>query len=171
MPVLLALPASFFEVPNVPYLLASFVHLIGLVVWMGGIVALGAIAAPTLFRRLPPSEAGALFGPMLQVFEKISLGAAVATVAGAIARGIIGHQNPNAWVLARDVALFGMVVFLLVSNFSVHPAVRKLQTENPGIGSLPESDPLRARFQRLHRISERLMKGQLLLGLVVLLFS
>ncbi|HVO30801.1 MAG TPA: DUF4149 domain-containing protein, partial [bacterium] len=131
----------------------------------------GAIAAPTLFRRLPRSEAGALFGPMLAVFEKVSLGAMLATVAGAVAKSVIGGQNPNAWILARDASLFAMVVLLLASNFLVHPAVRKLQEATPGVGSLPDSDPKRVEFTRLHKLSERMMSAQLLFGLVVLLFA
>lgn len=167
----IALPPQFFEIPNIPYLIASFLHLLGLVVWLGGIVALGAIAAPTLFRRLPRAEAGALFGPMLAIFEKVSLGAMVATVAGAIGKSVIGGQNPNAWVFARDAALVLMVVLLLASNFWVHPAVRRLQEATPGVGSLPDTDPKRVEFTRLHKLSERMMSAQLFLGLVVLLFA
>jgi hypothetical protein len=159
------------DLPNVPFLLASFVHLVGLCVWLGGIVALGAIAAPVLFRTLPRTEAGALFGPMLRVFEKVSLVAMVLTVAGAVAKAILGGQNPNLWVLMRDVSLAGMVGLLLAANFAVHPAIRRLQAATPGIGALPESDPVRQRFQRMHKLSERMMSGQLLLGLVVLLFA
>ena len=165
------MPPGFLDLPNLPYLLASFVHLLGLAVWLGGIVALGAIAAPVLFRRLPRTEAGALFGPMLRVFEKVSLGAAIATVAGAIAKGMIGGQNANVWILIRDIALGLMVLLLLAANFSVHPAIRRLQEATPGIGALPDSDPARMRFQKMHKLSERMMSAQLFLGLVVLLFA
>ncbi len=165
------MPSGSYALPNLPYLLASFVHLLGLSVWLGGIVALGAIAAPVLFRRLPRTEAGALFGPMLRVFEKVSLGAAIATVAGAAAKGWLGGQNANVWIVSRDVALGVMVLLLLAANFGVHPAIRRLQEATPGIGALPETDPARARFQRMHKLSERMMSAQLFLGLVVLLFA
>ena len=161
------MPAGFFEIPNLPYLIASFVHLLGLTVWLGGIVALGAIAAPVLFRRMPRKEAGALFGVMLSIFEKVSLGAAVATVLGAFAKGIIGHQNPNVWVISRDLALAVMVALLLAANLWLHPAIRALQ---PGLPEA-EDDPARIRFGRLHKLSERMMSAQLYLGLIVLLFA
>ena len=166
----MTLPDGFFALPNIPYLVASFVHLLGLSVWIGGIVALGAIAAPVLFRRLPRGDAGALFGPMLRVFEKVSLVAAILTVGGAAAKAWIGGQNPNAWVLARFLD-GGMVLLLALANFAVHPAVRRVQEANPGISSLPETDPASVLFQRLHKLSERMMMAQLWLGLIVLLFA
>ena len=165
------MPSGFFAPPNLPYLLFNFLHLFGLVIWMGGIAALGAIAAPVLFRRLPRVEAGALFGPMLRIFEKVSLGAAIATVIGAAGKGWIGGQNANAWILMRDAALLLMVGLLLAANVAIHPAIRRLQSDNPGIGARPEEDPARRKFQKLHRLSERVMSAQLLLGLVVLLFA
>jgi hypothetical protein len=165
------MPNQFFQLPNVAYMLASFVHLAGMAVWVGGIVALGAIAAPTLFRRLPASDAGALFGPMLEVFEKVSTGAAIAAVAGAIAKGWIGEQNANVWMLVRWAALIVMVLLLATANTVVHPRIRALQAKTPGIGALPDSDPERRAFQKLHKLSERLMTGQLVCGLVVLLLA
>lgn len=157
--------------PNIPYMIASFVHLLGLAVWIGGIVALGAIAAPVLFRRLPRPEAGALFGPMLRIFEKVSMGAAILAVAGAAGKAIMGGQNMNAWAVVRFGALGGMVLLLLVANLSLHPAIRRVQDANPGISSLPEEDPARAKFQRLHKLSEKIMMGQLWLGLLALLLA
>lgn len=164
-------PAGFFNVPNIGFLAASFAHSLGMAIWVGGIVALGAIAAPTLFRRLPRPEAGALFSPMLRIFEKVSLGAAVLAVTGAAAKAFIGGQNLNVWALLRYVSLFVMCVLLFAATSLVHPAIRKVQEANPGISALPETDPARARFQMLHKLSERLMMGQLAFGLVVLLFT
>ena len=157
--------------PNIPYMIASFVHLLGLAVWIGGIVALGAIAAPVLFRRLPRPEAGALFGPMLRIFEKVSMGAAIAAVAGAAGKAVIGGQNMNAWAVVRFGALGGMVLLLLVANLSLHPAIRRVQDANPGLSSRPDDDPARVKFQRLHTLSEKIMMGQLWLGLVALLLA
>lgn len=165
------MPPGFFNVPNIPYLIAGFVHALGMAVWLGGIVALGAIAAPTLFRRLPRHEAGALFGPMLRIFEKVSLGAAVFAVAGAAAKAYLGGQNANLFVVIRYVALFGMCASLFMALSLVHPAIRGVQEKHPNVSQLPETDPARTRFQFLHKLSERLMMGQLVLGLVVLFFS
>lgn len=165
------MPAGFFYVPNVPFLLASFAHALGMAIWLGGIMALGAIAAPVLFRRLPRPDAGALFGPMLRVFERVSVVAAALAVVGAAGKAWLGGQNLNLWALLRGGSLAGMCLLLLVANGAVHPAIRALQQAHPRISERPDDDPDRRRFQRLHRISERLMAGQLALGLVVLLFS
>lgn len=165
------MPDGFLAFPNVAYLVAGFVHSLGMTVWIGGIAALGAIAAPVLFRRLPRAEAGALFGPMLRIFERVSVGAAIFAVGGAAAMAWVGGQHANLWVVLRYVALAGMCLLLFAANTLVHPAIRKVQEAHPGISQLPESDPARVRFQMLHKLSERLMMGQLVLGLVVLFFS
>lgn len=165
------MPDGFFNVPNVAFLAARFAHALGMAVWLGGIVALGAIAAPVLFRRLPRPDAGALFGPMLRIFEKVSLGAAVLAVTGAAAMAWLGGQHANLWAVLRYVALAGMCVLLFAAQTLVHPALRKVQEENPRISERPDGDPARARFQSLHVLSERLMTAQLVLGLVVLFFS
>ena len=166
-----ALPHGFFQVPNLPYMVASFVHLLGLTVWLGGIVALGAITAPVLFRRLPRPDAGALFGPMLRIFEKVSFAAAVLAVTGGAAKAWIGGQHLNAWSLARMAALGGMVLLLAWASLGVHPAIRAVQEANPRVSELPADDPARADFGRLHKRSERIMGAQLWLGLVVLFLA
>lgn len=157
--------------PNLGFMAFSFLHLLGLSVWIGGIVALGAIAAPVLFRRLPRPDAGALFGPMLRVFEKVSIGAAIATVAGAAGRAWLGGQNANPWFFARVAVLAGMCFFLIAAVVFVHPAVRAVQEANPRISERPDGDPARAKFQRLHKLSERLMSAQLVLGLGALFLA
>ena len=167
----MTLPHGFFQLPNVAFLIASFLHLLGMAVWVGGIVALGAIAAPVLFRRLPRPDAGALFGPMLQIFEKVSLVAAVLAVIGAVAKGWIGGQNANVWALTRFAALGLMVLLLAYANTMLHPSIRALQAQHDRISERPEADPARTRFQMLHKRSERVMMAQLWLGLVVLLLA
>lgn len=171
IPLMAALPAGFFQLPNLPYMVASFLHLLGLAVWLGGIVALGAIAAPVLFRRLPRPDAGALFGPMLRVFEKVSLGAAALTVAGAAGKAWIGGQHLNVWSAARMTALGAMVLLLAWAALSVHPAIRAVQEANPRVSELPEDAPPRVAFGRLHKRSERIMMAQLWFGLVVLFLA
>ncbi len=166
-----AWPPGFFALPNVPYLLASFVHLAGMAVWLGGIATLGAIVAPVLFRRLPRSEAGAHFAAMVARFERVALWAAVASVVGAAAKAAIGGQNPNLWALLRLASLGTMVALLSIGMLGVHPRLRRLLAERPSIGEASDADPARSEFQRLHRLSERLLSAQVVLGSIVLLLS
>ena len=52
--------------PNWAYLLVTLVYNLSLAIWIGGTVALGALAAPTLFARLESrSKAGEVFGAIL----------------------------------------------------------------------------------------------------------
>jgi uncharacterized membrane protein len=52
--------------PNWSYLTINFLYQLGLALWIGGSVALGALVAPALFKALPRAEAGAIFGPTLR---------------------------------------------------------------------------------------------------------
>ena len=46
--------------PNWLYLLTNFVYHLGLAIWIGGSIALGALVAPALFRMLPRPQAVAV---------------------------------------------------------------------------------------------------------------
>jgi GAF domain-containing protein len=79
--------------------LLRYVAVLALVIWVGGLVALGAIAAPVAFdvtaaRHLPDSRlvAGALFGEMLRRFTLVSYAAGGVLLLTLIARRILGPR-------------------------------------------------------------------------------
>src|SRR5205814_8297629 len=69
--------------PNWLHLFMNGLYHLGLALWIGGAVALGALAAPVLFGALPRQQAGAIFGPTLRRFAKLRLGAVALMIVGA----------------------------------------------------------------------------------------
>jgi hypothetical protein len=74
-----------------------YVSLLTLVVWVGGLVALGAIAAPVTFdviaaRHVPEGRvlAGAIFGGILRQFHYVSYACGVVMPVTLTARAILG---------------------------------------------------------------------------------
>ena len=59
--------------PNWLHLFVNGLYHLGLALWIGGAVALGALAAPVLFGALPRQQAGSIFGPTLRRFAKLRL--------------------------------------------------------------------------------------------------
>src|SRR5215470_6324481 len=57
--------------PNWSYILINALYHLGLALWIGGAIALGALAAPVLFRSLPRQQAGSIFGPTLRRFARL----------------------------------------------------------------------------------------------------
>ena len=73
-----------FSMPNWSYLTINFLYQLGLALWIGGSVALGALVAPALFKALPRDEAGAIFGPTLRRFSRLRVLAVALIIIGAV---------------------------------------------------------------------------------------
>jgi hypothetical protein len=154
-----------------------YAAVIALVVWVGGLVVLGGIAAPSTFevmaaRQVPDGRvlAGAVFGEMLRRFELVSYGAGALLMLTLIARRILGPRPHRfAWraglvaVMLSTTAYGGLVVASRIQKLQRDMAVSP--------SSLPEDDPRRLEFGRLHGLSTALQLVPLLGGLVLLFWE
>jgi hypothetical protein len=156
--------------PNWFYLLVNICYLLALSLWVGGAVALGAFVAPILFRNLPRSEAGALFGPMLRRFARVRLIAIlVAIVAAGVKHFVWETHVVSVWMLLRWLALGLMAASVLYEILHLEGAIELTRKDlSPDQGN---DDPSRAPFQKLHRRSEGLMKVGLVAAVVALFLS
>jgi len=144
---------------NWSYLAINFLYQIGLAIWIGGSIALGALVAPALFKALPRQEAGAIFGPTLRRFSRLRVIAVSLIIAGAASKYLVWERNAvSPWIAARWVA----IAFLA---FCVVYEIRYLE---PGLeGRRGDA----AAFEILHRRSELLMKLALAAAVVALFLS
>lgn len=144
--------------PNWLHIFVNGLYHLGLALWIGGAVALGALAAPVLFGALPRQQAGSIFGPTLRRFAKLRLAAVVLMVAGAGAKYFIFERFAHSpWIAVRWV-LIAILAFIVVYEITVlHPAMERLR-----------GDPA---FGRLHKRSEGLMKASLGVAVVALFLS
>ena len=151
-----------------------FVALVALGIWVGGMVTLGALVAPVAFATVETGRieggralVGVLFGAFLHRFQWVALAAAAAVFASLAGRRLIGPRPVHFG--ARVVLLATMLAATLYSGFVLTGQVERIQRE-VGVPSLtlPDGDPVRAEFNRLHGLSIALMGFNVVGGLVLL---
>ena len=158
-------------------LVLRYAALLALVVWVGGLVALGGIAAPSIFDVLaarqvaePRLLSGAVFGEILRRFTLVSYGAGAVLLLTLVVRRILGPRPHRfAWragiaaVMLAATAYGGMVIASRIDRLRISIGVAP--------SSLPEGDARRVEFGRLHGISTALQLIPLLGGLVLIFWE
>lgn len=151
-----------------------YVALIALVLWIGGLVALGGIAFPTAFDitaawHVPnsPMLAGKLVGEMLRRFQTLSWTAGGVLLLTLIARAILGPR-PRRFAWRAAVA----TVMLAVSVYAGLVVDARVERVGASLGappsSLPDNDARRIEFGRLHGLATGLQMIPLLGGLALM---
>jgi hypothetical protein len=153
--------------------------LLAIVVWIGGLIVLGGIAAPAIFevvaaRDLPDGRllSGAIFGEMLRRFHLVSYICGAVILIALFMRAVLGPRPRRFAVRAAIAAL--MLGAALYSGVVLSGTIARVQREiGEGVAasSLPEGDPRRAAFGRLHAQSTLLQIVPLAGGLILLLFE
>ena len=154
-----------------------YIALLALVIWIGGLAALGAIAAPVAFdvtaaRQLPEPRliAGALFGEMLRRFTLVSYAAGVVMLLALAIRRILGPRPRHFGIRVGIIT-----VMLAASAYAGVVVASHIETLQREIGaapsSLPGGDPRRVEFGRLHGLSTALQLLPLLGGLALLVWE
>lgn len=152
-----------------------YVYVFALAVWLGGMIVLGSVVAPTTFQVLQASEpstgrllAGEVFGVMLGRFHYVAYGAGALLLVTLAAMALLGPR-PRGFA-ARSALVVVMLLLALYSGFVVLREVNAIQRDVGGLASnLPASDARRLRFDELHQRSTRLMLLNVV-GALALLF-
>jgi hypothetical protein len=151
-----------------------FVGVVALTLWVGGLLVLGGIAAPSIFEVLATHHvssdrviAGAVFGEILRRFHLLSYLCGFVLLATLLTRGVLGPRP--IWFAARVGTACLMVAATAYSGLVVSSKIARVQAQIGGSpSSLPESDPRRAAFGRLHATSTGLQLVPILGGLLLL---
>ena len=151
-----------------------YVALTALVVWLGGMVILGLLVAPSTFGVLQSADpangrmlAGAVFGTILRRFHYVAYACGAILYISLFVMKFVGPP-PQAFVV-RAVIVFVMLVVALYSGVPVTRELEHIQSQVTGpVSRLPETDERRVRFDQLHRRSTMLMTLNMGLGLVLL---
>jgi uncharacterized membrane protein len=142
-----------------------FLMLLSLVVWVGGIIFLSFVEAPTAFRVAPTRHmAGSVVGASLSTLHWIGLFSGVIFLGSSMLYSSLttGSARPLA---ARHMLVFAMLLLTAVSQFGVSTKMASLRVSFQDIDTVATSDPARMQFESLHKWSVRLEVGVLLLGL------
>jgi uncharacterized membrane protein len=151
-----------------------YVYVLALVVWLGGMVILGAVVAPTTFQVLQTSVpatgrelAGAVFGATLARFHYVAYAAGGLLLVTLAAMRVLGPRPANVGV--RSIIAAVMLAVALYSGMVVLRQIDAVQVEAGGLPSrLAAGDDRRVRFDALHLLSTRLMFFNIFAALVLL---
>jgi hypothetical protein len=154
-----------------------YAGLVGLTVWVGGLLALGAIAAPSIFdvvaaRHVADGRAlaGAIFGETLRRFHLLSYVCGAIVVGTLAARAVLGPR-PMHFAVRLGIAL-AMLASSAYSGLVVSRSIARIQAEiGVSPSSLPDGDPRRAAFGRLHALSSALELVPVLGGMLLLFWE
>lgn len=151
-----------------------YAALLALTIWVGGLVALGAIAAPTTFDvigRLGLADriAGAIFGAMLERAHTVGYVCGTVLIITLIARRILGPRPVHGGI--RLIVASLMLAAMVYSGRVVIRDIRALQEAGTSPSELAQQDPRRLEFERLHATSTALVMVPILGGLALMFFE
>jgi len=160
-------------------LVLRFATVLAIAVWIGGLLALGAVAAPAIFdvvalRQVPDDRllAGAIFGEVLRRFHLVSYGCGALILMSLVTRAVLGPR-PRRFSLRLTVATL-MLAASLYSGMVLSSRIARVQHEigvSTSPSSLPATDPRRLAFGRLHGQSTLIQLVPLIGGVVLMLFE
>ncbi len=150
--------------------LLRFVYLLSLALLVGGGVALGLAAAPTLFAELDRPRAGTVFGAILSRWDGLALLAAVALAIASVLI-FLNFETAEPRLDARYGAVAVAIAATLYASAWANPIARALRKQTPYFDELPPSAPARLEFSRYHERSRGATTLVVLAGLVALFLS
>jgi len=136
-------------------------------VYIGGMIALGACAAPVVFAIVPAPFAGDAMGAAFARFDKIALGAALCALAAEVTRTIATRRHGRTLLsrLRRSATLF-MAVSAAYVGLSLSPRINELHRQGVRRDGTPQGQLLEAVHQRAELFGK--IGTGMALGLVVL---
>ncbi len=151
-----------------------YVYVLALVVWLGGMVLLGAVVAPTTFEVLQASApatgralAGDVFGSILSRFHYVAYAAGGILLVTLAIMAVLGPR-PASYAIRSGIIVL-MLGVAAYSGFVVLQRVDAIQREVGHLPSqLPAGDARRTEFDALHLLSTRLMMLNMAGALVLL---
>jgi hypothetical protein len=144
-----------------------FLKFLSLIVWIGGIIFLSFVEAPTAFSVAPTRHlAGTVVGHSLGILHWMGLFSGVVFLGSSMLLSSLttGSAKPLA---ARHILICAMLLLTVVSQFGISPKMAALRAQFGDIDSVAGNDPGRMQFDTLHVWSVRLEVAVLALGLIV----
>ena len=155
--------------PNWLHLFTNLLYHLGLALWIGGAVAIGALVAPALFRALPRPQAGSIFGPTLRRFARLRAGALLVTILAAAVKFALWERTANAWIAVRWAALLFLAASLVYEMTALE---RGLEARRVHLTpDMPDDHPDRRAFNALHKRAETLLKASVVAAMAAMLLS
>jgi hypothetical protein len=147
-----------------------FLMVLTLVVWLGGVIFLAFVEAPTVFSPglLPTRHmAGSILGRSLDLLHYMAIASGIIYLFASMLYSRMSTGTPRR-LAARHLLIVSMLILTLISQFAISPKMHALRAEVGVIDEVPLDNPQRREFDRLHAWSEKFEETVLLLGLVAI---
>lgn len=138
-----------------------FIYILGLVVWIGGIIFFSFFTAPAIFKTLEREQAGEVVGVIFPSFYKIGYACSLLTLTTLIA-------STGSVQDLRAVFLLVMAVCTIYAGQVVGPKARELKGQMKTEDDEVSVESMKVQFDKLHTLSVRLNGTVLILGIGVL---
>jgi hypothetical protein len=153
--------------------IVRFLMLLSLVAWVGGIIFFAFVLAPTVFHPgiLPSRQvAGAVVSRSLGILHWMGLTSGLVFLIASMVQAKVttGVVSP---FTTRNVLVFAMIALTMISMFGISTRMLALRNDMVFIDSIPQDDPRRVEFNRLHLWSTRLEGTVIVLGLAVIFLT
>lgn len=141
-----------------------FIHLLSLVVWVGGMAFFSFIAAPAIFKVLPRETAGEVVGEIFPKYWRMGYICGVSALATILLMSMMERSYP--WIKIGLLTLMCGLSFY--SGMAVGAKAAVVKAEIRKTEEQSKKEMLRAKFRSIHKESTILNAGVLLLGLIVI---
>ena len=143
----------------------NFLHLLGTVVWIGGMFYMDLILVPSL-AKIDPGESGKLMGMMAKKFTIAAWSAITILIITGILKtpGDMYFDTSDEYglfLLIKHVLIIGSIIIGLIITFIYVPG---LKTNSPKLGEKPSKE-----FMSYSKKIEHLSKTNLVLGILILI--
>jgi len=151
----------------------QFGYHLALALVVGGAIVLGSAVAPAVFKAARTrGEGGQLFGTILARYDQLAIVGVLLIVVTSVLKFIAFEDaDLGGRLIARWIALAVLSIAVLFAGVWSSPLARALRAQTRNFDELPESDPARIEFAKLHRSSSRAMRLAIFAGLAALFLS
>lgn len=150
-----------------------YLYVVALVLWVGGLVVAGALVAPSVFGVLQAWNesqgrvlAGQVFGEVLVRLTWLSYAMGAVMFITLTLHRLLGARPVKYGIRVGIMAV--MLVMMMITGFYLIPQVDAIQAQVSGpVSELPDTDPRRVEFNRLHGLSNILFSITAIGGLAL----
>jgi len=132
--------------------------------WVGGMLALGAIAAPVVFGMVPAPTSADAMTVVFRTFDKLAVGCVVVALAVEAALAAMKDRKVTRVDVARGVLTMLAAACAIVTASFVSPRIEALHRSGAIRGFGPPGEELNA----IHTMAERLGKAGLVLAIAII---
>lgn len=147
--------------------IASFFHLMSLIVWIGTIIFFSFFGAPSIFKILEREVAGDVVGDIFPKYWMIGYICSPIAVGTLLFLKKSGAGN----TISRIILLSLMLITVYCSGLIVGTKAKSIKAEMRAIEDVAKKEEMRKNFMKIHGISMAMNLSVLIMGIVVIFMT